>query len=293
MLSNIAKIGNQPVRSPNLSVEKKTYKSDPFAIRDGRYVGSDGFVVPRDFEEFYQRFPDYVRNWVRKYANRSAPKEDLEDWTQGLLIHLHSLPQSSKYREAGKKDILQTFDPMKHHGANEARFRNYINLCLANKFRTIHWKLMKDALYRPGKLSLDGQADGEDARSVDDEYCHLHSAYLQTVAKSTQKQGIDKAFLREFVNFLRRQDPKVLPMIEALSVTGTQADSADFLGITESEFGRTQNRIRQLAACFLSGKPVPKQRRPYKKRVAKTIQFSGSDPIWTPGNGQPILERKN
>ena len=64
---------------------------------------------------------------------------------------------------------------------------------------------MKDALYRPGKLSLDGQANGEDLRSVDDEYCYLHSAYLQAVAKSS-----------------------VLAMIEALSVTRTQADFADF-----------------------------------------------------------------
>ena len=78
-------------------------------------------------------------------------------------------------------------------------------------------------------------------------------------------------------DFLRLQDPKVLPMIEALSVTGTQADAADLLGITESEFGRTRDRISQLAECFLSGEPVPKQRRPYKKRVAKTIQFSTPD----------------
>jgi hypothetical protein len=136
---------------------------------------------------------------------------------------------------------------------------------------------MRDALYQPGKLFLDGHADGGDPRSVNDEYCHLHSAYLQIVAKSTEKQGIDKAFLQEFVYFLRRQEPKVWPMIEALSVTGTQADSADFLRITENEFGRTQNRIRQLAECFLSGKSVSKQRRPYKKRVAKPFQFSKLD----------------
>lgn len=78
-------------------------------------------------------------------------------------------------------------------------------------------------------------------------------------------------------DFLRLQDPKVLPMIEALSVTGTQADSADFLRFTENDFGYTQNRIRQLAKYFLNGKPVPKQRRLCKKRVAKTIQFSTPD----------------
>ena len=78
----------------------------------------------------------------------------MEDWTQDLLIHLSRLPLTSKYREAGNEDIVATFDPVKHYGANEARFRNYINLCLTNKFRTMHSKRMKDPLCRPGNLSL-------------------------------------------------------------------------------------------------------------------------------------------
>ena len=159
MQSNTVEVESHPVNFPNFSVEKRTYKSDPFTIKDGRYIGSDGFVVPRDFAEFYERFPDYVRRWVSNHADRLAPKEDLEDWTQDLLIHLYHLPQTSKFREAGNKDIVQTFDPMKHYGANEARFRNYMNLCLANKFRTMRSKRMKDALFRPGNLSLDGHIE--------------------------------------------------------------------------------------------------------------------------------------
>ena len=65
-----------------------------------------------------------------------------------------NLPQTSKYRQVGKKDAIQTFDALKHYGANEARFRNYMNLCLANKFRTIYSRGMKDALCRPANLSL-------------------------------------------------------------------------------------------------------------------------------------------
>jgi hypothetical protein len=107
MQSNTAAVENQPINFPSFSVEKKTYKSDPFTIKDGRYIGSDGFVVPRDFDEFFERFPDYVRRWVSKHADRSALKEDLEDRTQDLLIHLLNLPQTSKYRESGKKDIVE------------------------------------------------------------------------------------------------------------------------------------------------------------------------------------------
>jgi hypothetical protein len=281
MQSNTAVVENQPINFPNFSVEKETCKCDPFAITDGRFIGSDGFIVPRDFGEFYQRYPDYVRKWVGKHADRLAPREDLEDWTQDLLIHLYHLPPTSKFRAAGKEDIVETFDPMKHYGANQARFQNYVNLCLANKFRTMHSKRMKDALGRSGNVSFDGQTEGEDLRSVDDEYCHSHSEYLRRVANAPEKQSGDRAFLKEFVNFVRREDPKVLPAIEAILATGTMGDAIDWLGITESGFGRMRNRLSQLAECFLRGEPVPKQRRPYKKRTAKIERFSGSQPNWT------------
>jgi len=147
MQSNTVEIDNQPINFASIPVENRT--PDPFTIVDGHYVGHDGFVVPKNFDEFHERFPQYVRNWVSRHADRSAPREDVEDWAQDLLIHLRYLPATSKHREAGKEDVVQTFDPCKHHGANSARFFNYINLCLANRFRTIHLKRMKNPLCRP------------------------------------------------------------------------------------------------------------------------------------------------
>jgi hypothetical protein len=228
MQSNTAAVENQPINFPSFSVEKRTNKFDPFTTTDGRYVGSDGFVVPRDFDEFYQRYPDYVRRWVSTHADRSASKEDFEDRTQDLLIHLLNLPEASKYREAGKKDIVQTFDPVKHYGANEARFRNYVNLCLANKFRSIYSRDMSDALFCPANLSLGGQMEAECLGSVDDEYCQSHSAYLRRTASASEKQAWDRTFLEEFADFVRREDPKVLSTIEAIFTTGTHADAADW-----------------------------------------------------------------
>src|SRR5215472_1741002 len=104
MQTNTAEVGSQPVEFHSFSVEKKACKSDPFTIRDGHFVGHDGFVVPKDFPEFFKRFPDYVERWVSKHSGTSASKEDMDDWTQDLLIHLSCLPQTSKYRKAGKED---------------------------------------------------------------------------------------------------------------------------------------------------------------------------------------------
>jgi hypothetical protein len=64
----------------------------------------------------------HIPNWVKRHADRLALKDDLEDWTQDLVIHMRYLPRTSKHREAGREDIVQTFDPAKHHGASQPRF---------------------------------------------------------------------------------------------------------------------------------------------------------------------------
>jgi hypothetical protein len=278
MQSNTAAVENQDIHFASFSVENR--KSDPFTIVDGQYIGHDGFVVPKNFDEFHERFPEYVQRWVSKHAAASVSEEDKEDWTHDLLIHLSRLPLTSKYREAGKKDIVATFDPLRHYGANEARFRNYINLCLMNKFKTINTKRMRDALCRPGNLSLGGENADQDLCSVDD-VCQKHSAHLRAAQKACQKQSHDRAFLQEFLNFVRREDAKALPTIGALMTTGTRAEAAYWLRVAEPEFDRLHTRVRHLARCFLSGEPVPKQRRQYKKRATKTNQFSSSHPSWT------------
>jgi hypothetical protein len=65
---------------------------------------------------------------------------------------------------------------------------------------------------------------------------------------------------------VRREDAKALPTVEALMTTGTRGESAYWLGIADLEFDRLHTRVKRLAKCFVSGEPVPKQRRPYKKR---------------------------
>ena len=251
MLSNTATAENQPVVFTDFPVEKK--QTEPFTITDGRYVGHDGFVIPKDFDEFDQRFPHYIRNWVRKHSDESAQPEDLEDWTQDLLIHMRYLPPTSKYRTAGKQDIVQTFDPSKHYGANVRRFLNYINLCLMNKFRTMYLASKKNPLCRTGNLSLSGQMDVENRDQVNDEYCHEHSKRLRKSSEQAEKRAQDRHRITEFTDFVSREDSDVLPAIGATLATGTQTDAARFLRTTHARFARMNNRLRQLGKCFKSG----------------------------------------
>jgi hypothetical protein len=106
-----------------------------------------------------------------------------------------------------------------------------------------------------------------DPGSVDDEYCHAHSEHLREAANASKKLKRDRAFIAEFMGFVRREDANSVAAIESLFVGGTQEAAAQSLGMTEAQFSRAHNRLLQLGRCFLSQEPVPRQRKPYKKRV--------------------------
>jgi len=269
MQSNTAAVGNQDINFASFYVGNR--KSDPFTVVDGRYIGRDGFVVPKNFDEFHERFPEYVRDWFKRHADRSAPKEDVEDWTQDLLIHLRYLPTVSKHREAGKDDVVQTFDPHKHYGANSARFFNYINLCLGNKFSTMRSARMKNPLCHPGNVSLTTDCADTDCNQVDDEFCHGHSDHLRRRCERQERQWDARHALAEFSEFVKREDSSVLPAMEAIAAVGTSDAAAELLGKTKADFCRMRSRLRQLGRCFQTGGRVPRRRRPYKRRLTTRI----------------------
>ena len=76
-------------------------KCDLYTVsEDGHFIGHDGFVVPRSFEEFFERHPGYVRGRVRLlWPNVSSSER--EDRESELLIFLMTLPKKSKFRALG------------------------------------------------------------------------------------------------------------------------------------------------------------------------------------------------
>lgn len=107
---------------------------------DGHFVGEDGFVVPRDFDEFYERYPKYVLNWARKRINHFQVDEVVEDWAQDLLIYLKF--SSARSFNRGDADrpcggVIEAFDPYTQGGASELSFRKYLNAVLADMFNAI------------------------------------------------------------------------------------------------------------------------------------------------------------
>lgn len=230
----------------------RVLRTDPFTVVDGHYVAHDGFIVPKNCDEFLQRFPEYVFRWVKKRLNGTAIPEDVEDWTQDLILHLRFLPEKSKHRLEGKTDVIETFDPVKQHGANQARFRSYVNLCLANRFNTIYTKRKRDALAGNSYVSLGGGLDSDEPGTVDDEFCHRESAHLQAAERRATKWDEDRLRVAEFAKFAERHAPGVLRAMDALQTTGSYADAARHLEMSYEEFRDLRRGLMHVGARLLS-----------------------------------------
>jgi len=263
---------------------KRKNRRDPFEYIDGHYVGNDGFIVPKDFAEFYERFPDHIRRWVKRHADRSSSNEDIDDWTQDLCAHMSSLPATSDYRRAGKQDVIQTFDPFRHFGANLPRFLNYINRCLANRFLTIRSEHMRNPLSRAEPLLC--PQIGEEASS--DELCELLVEQLKAVHLNARKRVEDKLFVTEFVDFVRIENPRLVSALGTMAVTATQTEAARKLGTTGAEVGRLYRQIRELGRSFLSRKRQKqcsvtrsKAISPTSESVSPPVRLSAGCTIWS------------
>jgi hypothetical protein len=94
---------------------------------DGHYVGTDGFVVPRNFTEFQERYPLYISSWVSKRF-----PEEIDALTEILTTYVRTLPDTSVYREQGLTDLIQVFNPNAGHiqGADGMRFFHFVKVCL-------------------------------------------------------------------------------------------------------------------------------------------------------------------
>lgn len=250
-----------------------------------RHSKEERFVIPNDFDEFYAWKPDYVVQWVKRRLNIYVMNDEVEDWTQDLLIHLRYLPHGSKHRlpgangrPGGCEDVIETYDPLRQFGASECRFRNYINNILGNKFLTVQSKRQKNPVLRPGNVSFGASDDENGERALTgDEFVHANSAYLASHNASIAKQAADRLYTNQFKEFVMKHDPQAFPALEALESTGTLGDAAKFAGVADGEFARLRNRLKQLAECFEKGSEVPRQRKPYKKR-AKDNEASSSRP---------------
>jgi len=233
---------------------------------DGHYVGADGFLVPRDFREFFERDPLWVRRWVRKRVGRRFGRDAVFDLEQELLLYFCTLPSKSRFRERGANgkpmgcgDIIQCFDPVRHYGATAARFHNFLNLCLRNRLSTILMKRRREPLCDPRNLSLQNfevpPVNGESPITpgeIDEAYLLRHSNRF--AAEVRRRERAENPILRRYVGegeeFAARENPQLLTAIQAIQRSRTLREAERSSGMTSRDFRRCRRELLLLRHGF-------------------------------------------
>lgn len=261
---------SEVTEQPTEPAPKPTHR-DPYTISaDGHIIGHDGFQVPADFAEFYERYPHFVRGFVRRRWQRASDAE-IADRVSELLIHLMDLPAESKFRaagfngrETGCTDRIQIFHPDSGYGASAPRFFAYINLCLLNHFCSLSKKASSNPIRRYNTLSL-YSPDGE-GEMVDDDYIYSMASESYYNGCHYDRVLEDGMLINQFVAFVEKHNPELVSVIEAIAQTETYVEAQKLLGLNEKLFLRSRNRLGVLHTCFTLGDEPPRQRKVYRSR---------------------------
>ena len=251
---------------------------------DGHYVGTDGFLVPRDFGEFFERDPFWVCRWVTKRVGRRFGRDGVFDLEQELLLYLCALPSKSRFREEGANgrsmgcaDIIQCFDPVRHYGATAARFHNFLNLCLRNRLSTILMKRRREPLCDPRNLSLQNfEVPPENAETpiapseIDEAYLLRHSNGFAAAVRRRERaeNPILRRYVGEVEEFAARENPQLLTAIQAIQRTRTLREAERSSGMTSREFRRCRRELSLLRQGF------PDRGHQSDRRIRKPAQSS-------------------
>ena len=248
------------------------YEGEPFTGDGTHFIGQDGFVVPANFIEFFERYPVYVRNWVSKKLRKCSSHPDVEDWTQTLLTHLYQLHhgrtikggEGEEDREIGGTlyklgftDVIHAFNPWAQHGASARRFFNFVNTCLGNKYISLRSKYGKDATSH-SLFSLDSptpiQGMDESNGPISREYLLMDrsSLYRDQVAENRPLTA-DDVFVQQFRDFVERKDPNLLPLVSAIMNKDKVDEILEVLGYDQNRYLRDRKKLIRLSKSFQAG----------------------------------------
>ena len=244
----------------------ESYTGEPFTGVDGHFVGSDGFIVPCNFVEFYERYPHYVRNWVTKKLKKASNHPDVEDWANTLMMHLCTLPKGrtvpatdteeekvigGKLYNAGFSDVINAFNPWAHYGASAKRFFSFINRCISNKYLSLITKHRKDAMTHVS-FALDEPTLSPDMGYNQRDYLLMEKSSLYS--SEVNKQGprdTDQILIEQFKKFVSNADPTLLPVAEAIMEKDGIEEIASSLGMDYNSFIRSRKKLMQLSSAFM------------------------------------------
>ena len=197
---------------------------------DGRWVGSDGFVVPVDFGEFFSRYPGYAAMLARKWRKGVDP-DVIEDLAQEI------------WAELLRKRAVERFDPEKMFGANSKQFFFYVTRCIRNVI-IYEWREHgKEPISTA--LGID-DSNIESTTSVTEEQLHASRAVAVPSLDVVDKLYLDG--LRGYLAEHGRTD--LIDLMDAVTATKNYTQAAISMGVKPSTMHHRMKKLRLYARQY-------------------------------------------
>jgi hypothetical protein len=228
----------------------------------GHYVGHDGFVCPKSFAEFVERFPGCIPQWAAKHSK--LPYGMHEDLAAEIALKFLI------------KQTIEKFDPAKRGGCNAGLFFGFIRFCCARESQNIVNKMSRDAMawpiIIPEKLPRFGLASWQDDSEWWMDEATDREAEEALIALTQQER------FEDFKWFLAKHRPRLVPFFERWALGENQEQISKALKVPVSTVSNRQGDIRLLARQYKGGieprphikqadLPVVRRRKPYGEKI--------------------------
>jgi len=209
---------------------------------------------------------------------RSSPIQERQDRESELICFLLTLPSESKFRCSGAggrpggcSDRIMTFDQERIHGASAGLFFGYLNRIMRNQFLSLEARRQSKPLTQRGTLSIVDRDSWDDSGATTHrEVCMEQVSAMQyPLALRPSENPEESAIVSRFIDFVRKLNPELVPVLERISSCTAYAEAQADLGLDDRLFNRARCRLKVLYACFATGEPVPRQRRVYRTRKGR------------------------
>jgi hypothetical protein len=236
----------QRITAPNIPYRKPVAPTPVFTpppasrVIQTRTVTMAAFDHPKNYLEFLEREPRYIRNFL---INRKCPLELFEDFEQSMHLHLMT-PPGAKSVNYGKSDKLATYHPSRMGGIGTRwAWAKYLNTMLSNEY---------------GKLinrNKKGGIRGEHVVTISDcpleENGALDHSDRERLMDFSGQTLLARVAASEAMAYIRYEGGEmVYRMAKALMVYDNLTEAARVMGISTGKANRLRTTMQEIMETY-------------------------------------------
>lgn len=237
--------GGDSAKERPLLTHRPTHSRKHRQITYGVY--QQGWSAPKDFAEFYTRYPNFVKAFLHR---KNCPYHLIEDYEHELFIYL--MVPGETLMKRGFTDKINSINPVvtKPDGTKDYLLGNNTEQLFLNYLSDIILMRRLNYLYgRNGKEPSDPRVQ-QSYQEVHGEDAETPQSTLEAAAHNPWEGVLDSMSLQLFEGYVYRHDPALLRYLDAFMDFKYAEDVAKALGVSLEEASNQRYRLQEVMINF-------------------------------------------